>query len=82
LPPEDPFTRLEHKEAERAILETINSMSDKVRMVFLLCKMEGLTYKEIAEQLQISVATVESHMVKALRLIRERIFQYNHQGNR
>jgi len=75
--PETPFEKLTHKELEACIQKTIDTMSDKVRMVFLIYKVEGLSYKDIAERLGLSVATVESHMVKALRMIREDLEFHN-----
>lgn len=74
---ETPYEQLTRKELEECIEQAINQMSDKVRMVFLMCKAEGLSYKEIAERLDLSVATVESHMVKSLRMIREALDKHN-----
>lgn len=74
---ETPFEKLTQMELEACIQKAIDKMSDKVRMVFLMCKVEGLSYKEIAERLGLSVATVESHMVKSLRMIREELELYN-----
>jgi RNA polymerase sigma-70 factor (family 1) len=75
--PETPFEKLTQQELETCIQKTIDKMSDKVRMVFLMCKVEGLSYKDIADRLGLSVATVESHMVKSLRMIREDLEIYN-----
>lgn len=44
----------------------VDSMSPKTREVFLMHRVDELTYREIHEQLGISVATVEYHMMKAL----------------
>lgn len=41
------------------------------RQVFLLRKVDDLTHGEIARRLQISVKTVENHMTRAYRLLRE-----------
>jgi len=74
---ESPYEQLTHKELEECVQQAIETMSDKVRIVFLMCKVEGLSYKEIAERLHLSVATVESHMVKGLRMVREALDKYN-----
>ena len=49
----------------------IETLPDKCRKIFDLSKKENLTYKQIAEQLDISVKTVETQMGIALRKIRE-----------
>jgi len=74
---ETPFEKLTQRELEDCIQHALTQMSDKVRIVFLMCKVEGLAYKEVAERLTLSVATVESHMVKALRIIREALDKHN-----
>ena len=40
---------------------------------FLLSKKQGLKYKEVAEELNISVKTVEIHISKALKRIRDKV---------
>lgn len=42
------------------------SLPAKVREAFLLCKVEGLDYREIARRLDVSVSSVEKYMVRAL----------------
>jgi RNA polymerase sigma-19 factor, ECF subfamily len=61
-------------EEELAILETLvqidqllNGLKPVVRTVFLLSKLEGHTYSEIAATLGISLRTVEAHMAFSLR---------------
>ncbi|WP_033412583.1 RNA polymerase sigma factor [Methylosarcina fibrata] len=44
----------------------IHALPPQCRSVFLLCRVEGRSYAEVAEELGISVRTVESHMRKAL----------------
>ncbi|WP_307103636.1 RNA polymerase sigma factor [Sphingomonas sp. SORGH_AS_0950] len=46
--------------------EAIRGLSEKTRQVFLLQRLEGLTYEQISVQLRISTATVEYHMMRAL----------------
>lgn len=47
-------------------------LPDRAREVLLLCYDEDKSYKEVAELLNISVASVSKHMVTALRMLRER----------
>lgn len=49
----------------------IETLPPKCREIFLLSKTENLTYKQIAEQKQLSVKTVENQMGIALKKIRE-----------
>ena len=45
----------------------IAALSPQCRTVFLLSRVDGLTYSEIATQCGISVKTVEKHVSRALR---------------
>lgn len=51
----------------------IKKLSPRCKETFLLCKQEGLTYVEIADHLNISIKTVESHMVKAFSILRKKM---------
>jgi len=53
------------------LYRSIRQLPPKCQKVFLLNKINGLTYIEIADDLDISVKTVENHMGKAFRLLRE-----------
>lgn len=53
--------------------EVIGQLPDKCREVFVLSYIHGLRNKAIAEALAISVKTVEAHMNKALRVLREKL---------
>ncbi len=46
--------------------EAVAGLSDKTRTVFLLQRVEGLTYEQIRTRLGISIATVEYHMMRAI----------------
>lgn len=67
---------LEQEELALKIQEAINSLPGQQQRVFLLSREEGKKYKEIAEELGISVKTVENHMGKALELMRNQLSEY------
>ncbi len=46
--------------------KAVDAMPLKTRRVFLMHRVDELSYREIHEQLGISIATVEYHMMKAL----------------
>lgn len=50
----------------RAFERATSTMPEKTRRVFLMHRVDELSYREIHEVLGISVATVEYHMMKAL----------------
>lgn len=56
---------------EKKVLEAINSLPERAKLVYKLSRKEGLTYKEIASLLDISIKTVESQMVRSLKKLRE-----------
>lgn len=67
----DPSALAENQELGQRIAAAVATLPEKARLVFTLAKYEGLSYAEIAEQLQISPSTVENHMNRALRGLRE-----------
>ena len=64
---------MEVEELNRFIEEAILSLPDKCRDVFLKSRNEEMSNREIAEQLNISVKTVEAQITKALKAIRSYI---------
>ena len=67
---------LEAKELNKQINTAIDSLPEQCGLVFKLSRFENLKYAEIAEQLGISVKTVENHMGKALKIMREKLKDY------
>jgi len=68
---------LEYKELTDKLNSIINHLPDRQKEVYNLHKAEGLKYQEIAERLNISVNTVENHMSRALKTIREKLGNYS-----
>lgn len=58
------------------VWEAIGKLPQKCREVFLASKRDGLRNVEIAEELGISVKTVENQMTKAYRLLRESLADF------
>jgi RNA polymerase sigma-70 factor (ECF subfamily) len=63
-------------ELELKITEAMKALPEQCRLVFQLSRFEELKYQEIADQLEISVKTVENHMGKALKIMREQLKEY------
>ena len=56
--------------------EAVNSLPEKCREVFIRNRMENKKYQEIAEEMKLSVKTVEAQMSKALKVMREKLSDY------
>ncbi len=59
------------------IEKSINSLPPKRQEIFRMSREQGLKYKEIAENLNISVKTVEAQMGLALKILREELKEYS-----
>jgi len=68
---ENPQHVLEQKEFKAALEAMIASLPETQREVFLMNRIEKLTYQEIAERLGVSVKAVEKRMGKALKKMRK-----------
>lgn len=63
-------------ELETRIYQAMDKLPEQCRLVFKLSRFEELKYAEIADQLNISIKTVENQMGKALRIMREQLKDY------
>jgi len=72
--------QLEASDLQQLIQKSIDGLPEKCRIVFTLCRLEGLSHKAIAEQLGISPKTVENQMTKALRVLRDAVKPYLSEG--
>jgi RNA polymerase sigma factor (sigma-70 family) len=65
-PSPSPLSQLEAKEMLARLDAALARLRPKTRQVFLLSRVEGLTYPKIAERLGVSVSAVEKHMMIAI----------------
>lgn len=67
----NPLENIELKETSRIVESAINQLPEKCYAVFSLSRFGGLSNKEIAIELNISIKTVENQVTIAIRKIRD-----------
>ena len=72
-----PLQILENKEIVERVNMAIDKLSDELKSVLILKEVEGLSYKDIARILKISVGTVKSRLHNARILVGKEINDYN-----
>lgn len=76
-----PEQTLVHKELQQHIDLAIGALPHRCKQVFMMSRFDDLTYREIAEILNISENTVENHLVRALGHLRKALKLYRHPEN-
>lgn len=61
---------------ERIVTAAIDKLPERCREIFIKSRVEGKKYREIADELQISVNTVENQMSIALKRLRAELKDY------
>lgn len=64
---------IENQDFKKHLLKAINRLPEQKRMICFLKIEKGLTNKEIADKMQITLATVKSHYTLALKMLRKEI---------
>ena len=72
----NPTDNLILRELRAKIDSAVNELPEQCRTVFQMSRYEGLRYREISDKLGISVKTVENHLGKALKVLREKLLDY------
>lgn len=64
---------LEQQQELAAVVDIILTLPPRCREIFLLNRVEGMTYVQVAEACGISLKAVEKHMTKALAVLRTKL---------
>ena len=67
---------LQHKELEQKIEQALQVLPEQCAKIFKMSRFEHLKYKEIADELNLSIKTIENQMGKALKILREQLKDY------
>ncbi|MBK7340605.1 MAG: RNA polymerase sigma-70 factor [Saprospiraceae bacterium] len=73
---DDPSVSQESSEKDlniERLYQSIDSLPEKCSIVFRMSRFENMSYSQIAETLDISVKTVENHIGKALKILRNQL---------
>ena len=62
--------QINFKETVAHFEDVLSLVPQKSRQVYVLCKLEGKSYKEVSKLLNISMSTVNNHIVKATNIIK------------
>ncbi|MGE8290199.1 MAG: RNA polymerase sigma factor [Sphingobacterium sp.] len=61
---------LDHREQKNILEDTLAKLTPRQREIFVKCKLEDRSYKEVAEQMGLSVSTVSNHLVLAVKEVK------------
>ncbi len=67
---------LDKNELEIRIAEALEKLPEQCRLIFKMSRFEELKYQEIANQLGLSIKTVENQIGKALKIMRAELADY------
>jgi RNA polymerase sigma-70 factor (family 1) len=74
--PEYQPDRIAESDISKRLENAIAGLPEQCRLIFKMSRFEELKYKEIADQLGISIKTVENQMGKALKILRGSLSEY------
>jgi RNA polymerase sigma-70 factor (ECF subfamily) len=69
----DPLGRLEQKEVQNTVQEKMNELDEEQRTVLFLRDIEGMSYQEIADILDLREGTVKSRIHRARLELKEKL---------
>jgi RNA polymerase sigma-70 factor (ECF subfamily) len=58
------------------VIKSLESLPEDFRTVVILCDIEGLTYEEIAEFIDVPIGTVRSRLHRGRKLLQAKLLEY------
>ena len=68
-PGPEPFETAEEAERREALVQAVHALPEQSRVILLLREMDGLSYEEISEALDLPMGTVRSRLARARRAL-------------
>lgn len=65
--------QIEYADLKEKVDKIISNLPERQREIFILSRIEGLSHKEIAEKLGIKTKTVEFHITKSVRYLKDKL---------
>jgi RNA polymerase sigma-70 factor (ECF subfamily) len=69
----DPHRVLQARQSLASVIRAVRELPERTRTIFILFRLEGMKQREIADHLNLSVRTVELHVIRASVHLRERL---------
>ena len=60
-----------YKEGNYMLAKAIESLPPRRKQIYILCKIEGKSYREVSRLLGVSISTINEHIVKATRVVKK-----------
>ena len=73
---EDPAGEFFDRIIDDRIVEAIEDLPEAFRVTLVLSDLEGMSYEEISEDLEIPVGTVKSRLYRARRRLQKELYEY------
>ncbi|MDJ1466880.1 RNA polymerase sigma-70 factor [Xanthocytophaga flava] len=73
---DDPEKILEWRQIYELLMQAVEELPDQCRTVFKLIKEEGMSYKQVAEILDLSPRTVETQLFRAMKKLHKSLDNY------
>ena len=68
------YEMVEDEELIERVKQAVEELPEKCKLTFKMCVLQDMKYKEVAEELGLSVDTIKDHMKRAYRFLRQHKF--------